>query len=151
MPGIYCLWAGPDFSVFPEIAVIQSAQTVECLDQPGTEDAWQGTSSEHDSAFLFPEKLSLVKNKNTSRPFPSFPSAFIFPLWGLVAPGRPVEPSRLLAAECVPGFCCSSGLLGCGVRELLSLIGWQIGDHCRSLCVRAQKINPCTRDGGDVL
>ena len=32
--------------------------------------------------FLFPEKLSLVKNKNISRPFPSSPSVFILVLQG---------------------------------------------------------------------
>lgn len=53
---------------------------------------------------LFPEERSLVKNKNTNRPFPSFPSAFIPILCGLVALDKPVEPSRLLAAECFAGF-----------------------------------------------
>lgn len=55
-------WPGL-FSVLPEIAVRQSAQTVECLDSKGEEGAWQGTSSEPDSAFLFPKELSLVKKK----------------------------------------------------------------------------------------
>lgn len=128
------------FSVFPELLLSNLHRRWSAwASKEGREPGWAPAQSTI-LLYFFPEELSLVTNKNPTRPSPSFSSAFIPVLWG----GQPWVnwwcPAGCWLLNVLLDFAAVPGCWLWGPR-ILGLTGLQMSDHGSNLCMRTQKSN----------